>query len=132
MPQRRYGTALCTQVAWVSGLWGASRTPICPTEVSAGRRGLVWLQKEARALQEPLGWFCGWLLAALPPREGCLAQGPPLPPAQPQGFSPGMLALLTCPRWGLPQECFWLPAFPELFTIFLESFRKQAGFGRCL
>ena len=80
-------------------------------------------------MQELLGWFCWWLLAWLPPQEGCLVQGLLLPPAQSQGFSlrrahpPGMPLVGVTPGVFLA-AC--LPS-PSLLSLCPQSFGRALG-----
>lgn len=111
---------LCTpRYQWV-------RTPVCPTKVSAGGEGFVWLQKEPEALQEPLGWFCRRLLWRMS-RAGMFVL---LPPAGSLGFSllvgPSRVILGMFLPAAIPQLAFHMPTFSW------ESSRKQGGFGWCL
>lgn len=67
---------LCTPRHWWVRAVVTSRTPVCPPEVSAGGEGLVWLQKEAKALQEPLGRFYKRLLGRGVSCRGVCAASP--------------------------------------------------------
>lgn len=117
---------LCTPMYQCVRAVVTSSTPVCPTESSAGRKGIFLLQKESKALQKPLGWFCRRFLGrGVSCRDVCAASPSTvsgfLRPGGPfQGY-PWNVSACSRSSACFPHACFSL-----------ESCRKQGGFGWCL